>query len=175
MSRSERIGKAGAAAAGAFDHAQQAADRVKPYASGAHAAARRGVRRARAVAAPQLERAGHSLEDGVAPKVSAMLSSAAQRLDPPKPRSRRWRRLAGISLLTAASVVAAVVRNRAKPDLAPPEESDTDSAASARNSYLSADRGRSRWRARNVRNGCRAVAARCGVVPGAISDDQSRL
>lgn len=130
MSGSKRIGKAGAAAAGALDHAQQAAGRVKPYAS-AQATARRGVRRARAVAAPRLERAGHALEDSVAPKVSAMLSSAAQRIDPPKPRRRRWRQLAGISLLTAAGVVAAVVRNRAKPDPAPPEETDTDSAAPA--------------------------------------------
>jgi hypothetical protein len=131
MSRSKRIGKAGATAAGAFDHAQQAAERVKLYASGAQATARRGVRGARAVAAPQLERAGHALEDSVAPKVSAMLSSAAERLDPPKPQRRRWRKLAGISLLTAASVVAAIARNRLKPDLTPPEETDTDSAAPA--------------------------------------------
>lgn len=131
MSRSKRIGKAGAAAAGALDHAQQGAERVKPYASGTQATARRGVRRARAVAAPQLERAGHVLEDRVAPKVSAMLSSAAQRLDPLKPRRRRWRKLAGISLLAAAGAGAAVVRNRAKPGLTPPEETDADSAAPA--------------------------------------------
>jgi hypothetical protein len=116
---------------GGFDHAQQAAERVKRYASGARAAARRGVRRARAVAAPQVERAGHALADSVAPKVSAMLSSAAQRLEPPKPRRRRWRKLAGISLVTAAGVVAAVVRNRARPDLTAPEETDAGSAAPA--------------------------------------------
>ena len=131
MSRSKRIGKAAAAAAGTLDHARQAAARAKPYASGARATAGRGVRRARAVAAPQVERAGHALEDRLAPKVSAMLSSAAQRLEPPKSRRRRWRKLAGISLLTAAGAVAAVVRNRAKPDLAPPEETDTDNAALA--------------------------------------------
>jgi hypothetical protein len=131
MARSKRIGKAGAAAAGALGHAQQAAERVKPYASGAQSTARRGVRRARAVAAPQVERAGHALAGSVAPKVSAMLSSAAQRLEPPKPLRRHWRKLAGISLLTAGSVVAAVVRNRATPDLPPPEETGTDSAAPA--------------------------------------------
>ena len=131
MSRSKRIGKAGATVAGGLEHAQQAAERVKPYASGAQATARRGVRRARAVAAPQVERAAHALEDSIAPKVSAALASAAQRLEPPKPPRRRWRKLAGISLLTAGSIVAAVVRNRAKPDLTPPEETDTDSAAPA--------------------------------------------
>ena len=131
MSRSKRIGKAAAAAAGALDQAQQAAERVKPYASGARATASRGVRRARAMAAPQVERAGHALEDSVAPRVSAMLSSAAQRLEPPKARGRRWRKLAGISLLTAAGAVVAVVRSRTKPDLTPLEEADTDSAALA--------------------------------------------
>jgi hypothetical protein len=131
MSRSKRIGKAAAAAAGALDQAQHAAERVKPYASGAQATARRGVRRARAVAAPQIERAGHALEGSVSPKVSAMLFSAAHRLEPPKPRRRRRGKLAGISLLTAAAAAAAVVRNRIKPDLTPLEETDTDSAAAA--------------------------------------------
>jgi hypothetical protein len=131
MSRSKRIGKAGAAVTGALDHVRQAAAQAKPYASSARATAGRSVRRARAVAAPQVERAGHALEDSVTPKVSAMLSSAAHRLEPPKPRHRRWRKLAGISLLAAAGAVAALVRNRAKPDLTPPEETDTDSAALA--------------------------------------------
>jgi hypothetical protein len=85
----------------------------------------------RAGAAPQVERAGHALQDSVAPKVSAILSSAAQRLEPAKPRHRRWRKLAGVSLLTAAGAVAAVVRYRAKPDLIPPEETDTGSPAPA--------------------------------------------
>jgi hypothetical protein len=130
MSRSKRIDKAGAAAAAAFDRAQQAAAQVKPLSSSAQAAAGRGLHRARAFAAPQVERAGQALEDSVAPKVSAMLSSAAQRLEPAKPRRRRWRKLAGISLFAAAaSAVAAVVRNRAKPDQTPPEETDADSAA----------------------------------------------
>lgn len=108
MSRSTRIGKAGVAAT------------------------RRGVHRARAFAAPRVERAGQAIEDSVAPKVSAMLSSAAQRLEPVKPRHQRWRKLAGISLLTAAaSAAAAVFRNRAKPDLTAQAETDTDSAAPA--------------------------------------------
>ena len=133
MSRSKRSGKAGAAAATvASDRVRQVAVRVKPFASSARAAGGRGVHRARALAAPQIESAGKALENRVAPKVSAMLSSAAQRIEPAGPRRRRWRKLAGISLTTAAaSAVAAVVRNRAKPDLATPGEMDTDSAAPA--------------------------------------------
>jgi hypothetical protein len=139
MSRSKRTDKAGAAAAAAFDRARQAAAQVKPVSSSAQAAAGRGLHTARAFAAPQLERAGQALEDSIAPKVSAMLSAAAQRLEPVKPRRRRWRKLAGISLFAAAAsaVAAVVVRNRAKPDLTPaeeggltpPEETGTDSAA----------------------------------------------
>jgi hypothetical protein len=110
MSRSKRIDKAGATAAAALDHARQAGAQVKPLSSSAQAAAGRGLHKARAFAAPQVERAGHALEDSVAPKVAAMLSSAAQRLEPVEPRRRRWRKLLGISLLTAAaSAVAAVV------------------------------------------------------------------
>ena len=132
MSRSKRIDKAGAAAAAVFDHAQQAAAQMKPLSSSAQAATGRGLLRARAFAAPQVERAGQALEDNVAPKISAMLSSAAQRLEPDKPPRRRWRKLAGISLLTAAAgAVAAIVRNRAKQTMTPPEDTDTHSAAPA--------------------------------------------
>jgi hypothetical protein len=146
MSRSKRIGKAGAALTAALDRVRQAAARVKPFTSGARAGGGY-VHRARAWAAPHVERAGKALENSVAPKVSAMLSSAAQRIEPAKPRRRRWRKLAGISLTTAASgAVAAVVRNRAKPDQNPPGEADTDSAAPAakmrdENARTSADAG----------------------------------
>jgi hypothetical protein len=132
MSGSQAIGKAGAAAAAALGRVRQAAAHVKPYASGAQVVAGRGVHRARAVAAPQVERAGQVLEDTVAPKAAAMLSSAARRLEPVKPRHRRWRKLAGVSLLTAvASAVAAYFRNRAKPDLTDPADADSDNAAPA--------------------------------------------
>lgn len=126
MSGSKRIGKAGAA----LDQVRRAAAQLNPYARSVRAAAGRGVHRARAVAAPQVERAGQALEDSVAPKVSAVLSSAAQRLEPVKPRRRRWRKLAGISLLTAAaSAAAAIFRNRAKPDLTAAADRNSDSAA----------------------------------------------
>ncbi len=104
------------------------AARVKPLARSTGAAARRRVHRTRAWAAPQVERTGQVLQDSVAPKVSALLSSAAQRLEPAKPQRRRWRTLAGVSMLTAAaSAVAAVVRNRRKPEVTTsPAEADAD-------------------------------------------------
>jgi negative regulator of sigma E activity len=65
------------------------------------------------------------VEDSVAPKVSALLSSAAQLLEPDKPRHRRWRTPIVIAAVTAAALAAAaIVRNRSKPD-------STTSAANA--------------------------------------------
>ena len=84
------------------------------------------------LAAPQVERTEQVLQDSVAPKVSALLSSAAQRLEPAKPPRRRWRKLAGISTLTAAAgAVAAVVRSRKKPDLTTSADADADDGTSA--------------------------------------------
>jgi hypothetical protein len=73
------------------------------------------------------------VQDSVAPKVSALLSSAAQRLEPAKSPRRRWRKLAGISMLAAAAtVVAALARSRRKPDVTTsPAEADADDVASA--------------------------------------------
>jgi hypothetical protein len=129
-----------AAASIARDTARQAAAQVKPLAGQAKplakstaAATRRRVHRARAWAAPQVERTGQVLEDSVAPKVSALLSAAAQGLEPPKPRRRRWRTLAAISMLTAAAgAVAILARNRRKPDLmTSPAETDAATMTAA--------------------------------------------
>ena len=95
-----------------------AAAQVKPLATSTGATASRRVHRTRAWAAPRVERTGQVLQDSVAPKLSALLSSAARRLEPAKPRRPRWRKLAGISVATAAAGAAAVgVRNRRKPDV----------------------------------------------------------
>jgi len=122
-------------ASGPLDRARQAAAQVKPaaahaktLASGAGAAARRRVYKTRAWAAPQVDRTGQVLQDRVAPKVSAALSSAARRLEPAAPKRRPWRKLAVSSVLTtAASAVAAVVLNRRKPEAAAAtDEADAD-------------------------------------------------
>ena len=97
-----------------------AAAQVKPLATSAAAAARRSVHRTRAWAAPQVDRTGQILRDSVAPKVSALMSSAAQRLEPAKPKRRHRRMLAVSSVLTpAASAVAAIALKRRKPEVAP--------------------------------------------------------
>jgi hypothetical protein len=80
-----------------------AAERARPLAKTTGEAARRGILRTRAWAAPQVERSGQVLQDTVAPKVSEMLSSAAKRIDPAQPRYRRWQKPVGLATLTAAA------------------------------------------------------------------------
>jgi hypothetical protein len=101
----------------AADQLKPMAAQVKPLAQSTGEAARRGILRTRAWAAPQVERSGQVLQDTVAPKVSAMLSSAAQRIDPAKPRrDGRWRLPVGIAaaIAAAASAAAAFLGNRKK-------------------------------------------------------------
>lgn len=128
-------------ASGTLARARQTAAQVKPaaahvqaLASTAGAAARRRVYKTRAWAAPQVDRTGQVLQDRVAPKVSAVLSSAARRLEPAEPKRRPWRKLAVSSVLTtAASAVAAIVRNRRKPEAATPaDEADADKVTTDR-------------------------------------------
>jgi hypothetical protein len=127
-------------ASSALDRARQAAAQVKPAAAqikpaaaSAAAAARRRVHSARSWAAPQVDRTGQILQDSVAPRVSALLSSAARRLEPAKPKRRHGRDLAVSSALTAAATaVAAIVLNRRKPHVAPSaDEADTDQVTPA--------------------------------------------
>jgi len=76
------------------------------------------MHKTRAWAAPRAERMAQVLQGSVAPKVSALLSAAAQRLEPARPRRRPWRKLAAILVLAAAaSAAAAVVLNRRKPEV----------------------------------------------------------
>ena len=102
-------------ASGTLGRARRAAAQVKPAAAHAKKLARTAGRlraaRAeitRAWAAPRSTELG-SL-NRVAPKVSAVVSSAARRLEPAEPKRRPWRKLAVSSVLTtAASAAAAVV------------------------------------------------------------------
>jgi hypothetical protein len=92
-----------------------AAARAKPLARNTGAAARKQLLRTRAWAAPQVERSGQVLQEKVAPKVSSALSSAARKLDPARPRHRRWRKPAGLATLTAAGgAAAAFLRSKMK-------------------------------------------------------------
>ena len=131
MSRKKRTDEALELVRQAAAQLQPAAAKVKQMAGSTGAAEKRSVQRTRAWAAPRVEHTGQILEESVAPKVSALLSSAAQRLEPGKPRHRRWRTpIAIAAIAAAASVAAAIVRNRRKPDSTTPE-ADTDDVAPA--------------------------------------------
>ena len=133
MSRkSKRKHEAGMVASGARA-ARQMAAQVKPLARSAGATTARGVHKTRAWAAPPVEHAGQVLQDSVAPRVSGLLSSAARRLEPARPPSGRWRKLAGGSALTAAAgAISALVRSRRNPDTAvPAAETDADDVTPA--------------------------------------------
>jgi hypothetical protein len=118
MSRSRTQHRTGNAVDGAWHRARRAASRLQPTASqamplarNAGTAARRQADRTRAWAAPQVERAGQVVQDRVAPKVSSLLSAAARRLEPDKPRRSPWRKLAGVSAAAAvAGALGAAVR-----------------------------------------------------------------
>ncbi len=133
MSRMKRNHEAGGTpgrAREALAQVKPAAAQAKTLAGTAGTAARRSVYKTRVWAAPQVDRTGQVLQDRVAPKVSAVLSAAARRLEPGKPERRSWRKLAvGSVLTTVASAVAAVVLSRRKPEAATPEdEANADKA-----------------------------------------------
>ncbi len=108
----------------AIESARRMAAQLPPLARSTSEAAKRGVTRTRAWAAPQLERGGQVLQDQVAPKVSAALSSAAHRVDPAQPKPRQWRKAVAFSLLAAAGVVTALAGIRRRTS-APAPASDT--------------------------------------------------
>jgi hypothetical protein len=100
-------------------------------AASARTTARKGIHRARVWAAPRLERTGHTLEIQVAPRMAAMLSAAAQRIEPaPVRRRRRWPVLAA-GLITAAglSATAAYLLKRRAAAGAPEFSAPADAAS----------------------------------------------
>jgi hypothetical protein len=133
MSRNSRTDEAVDRVRQAAAQLQPAAAKVKPLAGSTGAAAKRGVHRTRAWAAPRVEHTGQVLEDSVAPKVSALLSSVAQLLEPGKPpRHRRWRTPIAIAAAAAAAgAAAAIVYNRRKPGSTAPQANADDVAPAA--------------------------------------------
>src|SRR5207245_10263363 len=114
---------------------------VKPMANDTKAAASRGLRNVRSWAAPQVERSGQVLQDTVAPKVVAALTSTARRLEPDEAASRgRWRKVAGVSaLIAAAAAIVIALRNRIAPGTT--AEADEDEPAPAEPGQASAGGG----------------------------------
>jgi hypothetical protein len=78
--------------------------------------ARQGVHSARMWTAPRLDRMGRGLEQRVAPRMSAMMTAAARRIEPARPRRRRWPVLAaGVMVVAGGSAVAVLLRRRRRP------------------------------------------------------------
>jgi hypothetical protein len=133
MSRTKRAGKPGTVR----DTVRHALDQAGPVAKNTTTAVRHGVTKSRAWAAPQMERTGEFLQEVAAPKVSEVLSSAAHKIEPAQPRSRRWMRRAGAGLLaaigvtaTAVGAAAAVLRKKGQPAAGETTEQTSDDAAS---------------------------------------------
>ncbi len=139
--------------------ASKLADRAAPMTKSAAKTARQGagsaatwarprVGRVRAWMAARAVRGSVSVQETVAPRVSAMFAVAARKLDPPKPRSRRFPKvLAGTALLAAGAAAAAAMamrnRQRAMPrPMAPrpPASGPADPHSTVLNPSAEADR-----------------------------------
>jgi hypothetical protein len=101
------------AAASAARRGRRAAAQAAPLASSAAEIGRRGLYRARVWTAPRLDRTGQALEYQVAPKVAAMLSATARRIEPVRPKRRRWPLVAaGVIAAAGLSATAAYLMSR---------------------------------------------------------------
>ena len=122
--------RGGTARASARRQARRAGAAARPVAASARTAARKGIHHARVWAAPRLERTGHTLEDQVAPRMAAMLSAAAQRIEPAPVRRRRWPVLAaGVVAAAGLSAGAAYLLNRRAAANAPGFSAPADDAS----------------------------------------------
>ena len=136
--------RAGAARASARRRARRAGAAGRPMTASARTAARKGIHHARIWAAPRLERTGQTLEDQVAPKMAAMLSAAAQRIEPvPARRRRRWPVLAaGLVAAAGLSATAAyLLKRRAAahaPKFSAPADADSTTMPTEVPSHLAA-------------------------------------
>jgi ferric-dicitrate binding protein FerR (iron transport regulator) len=128
MSRTSKAGKPGTVG----DKVRHALAQAGPLATNTTTAARHGLTRSRAWAAPRVERSSQFLEQVAAPKVSAALSSAAHKIEPAQPpRRRRWTMRAGAAgILAAAGAAAALLHKSGKPTTSEITEETSDDDAS---------------------------------------------
>ncbi|MFC4587883.1 hypothetical protein [Sphaerisporangium corydalis] len=135
--------------------AVRTADQVRPMASNAREVAAHRIEDARVWAAPVLDRAAHSVEEQIAPKVSAFLVQAAEKIDPaPSIRRRgRWSTVALLAGVAACAVGIMIYRNNTRQWA----DSMKDSAADA-----------SRWSGDRMEDGGRPDES------GRRADDPSR-
>ncbi len=90
--------------------AVKASAKARPMAGSARKVAADRVVDARVWAAPKLEHAAHSVEDQLAPKVSALLTEAARRVDPNPRTRRRWPLLLFLAGATLGAIGVAIYR-----------------------------------------------------------------
>ncbi len=135
--------------------ASKLADQARPMTITATESAKRGagtaaewarprVGQARAWMAVRTSRGSVVVQETVAPKVSAIMATAARKLDPPKPKSRRLPKvLAGMALLAAGAAAAAAMAIRNKRMMStlppPPMPSRTPSGTAGQPTVLDPD------------------------------------
>ncbi|GAA5047277.1 hypothetical protein GCM10023259_021800 [Thermocatellispora tengchongensis] len=108
------LGRMQAQMAHATERMAHATERVGPMASDARDMAAERIVNARSWAAPRLDRAAHTVEEQLAPRVSAMLADAARRIDPKPVRSRRWPMLVLLSGLALGAAGFYMYRKNAQ-------------------------------------------------------------
>ncbi|GAA4592030.1 hypothetical protein GCM10023194_52850 [Planotetraspora phitsanulokensis] len=95
--------------------ARKAGRRVSPMAETARDVAAHRLEDARIWAAPKLDQASHSVEEQLAPMVSAFLAEMSRRVDVPPSRSRRrWPMLALLTGAAIGAIGAIMYRNNAQ-------------------------------------------------------------
>jgi hypothetical protein len=100
---------------------RKAAMTARLGAGGAAGWAKPRVGRVRAWMAVRAVRGSVSVQESVAPRVSLVLAAAARRLDPPRPRARRWPKVfAGTALLAAGAAAATAMAMRSRSRSMPP-------------------------------------------------------
>ena len=115
---------------------------LAPLAANARVAAQQGMLGARAWTAPRLESIGQALQEHMAPQVAAALSSAARRIEPSRPRRRRWPAfVAGAIVFAGGSATAVIIMNRrnSQPAMEAGEPDGTASTSDAAPEMAAAD------------------------------------
>ncbi|WP_018654273.1 hypothetical protein [Actinomadura flavalba] len=112
--RAQDVARSGVEAA--RQGASTAAERIGPAAQQTRVATADGILAAREWSAPRLERAAKYVESDLAPKVSAVLSDTAQRVEPPKPRRGRKFALTALVAVALVGIASVIAKNKAASD-----------------------------------------------------------
>jgi hypothetical protein len=128
MKTGQRMTPMAAQARMAAGQARIAAEQARIAAEQARIAAGHRIEDARYWAAPILEDVAHRVEDQLAPKVSSMLTAAAERIDPTPARSRRWPMMILMTGLAIGAIGYLTYRRNAQEWTEQMKESATDAS-----------------------------------------------